>query len=454
MLLYLGGPARVDTGGLFTGPNDVAVYTGLDGDVDDDKLFVVESNDEGAASGRVQRLGRDGRFELMWGRDVVRRGAPGDTGTGFEVCSRAVSTAANCKAAPAGAAAGELDRPTGVAVSQATGHVYVSDRGNQRIQEFDLDGGFVRAWGWGVASGAPRFERCRRDCRAGRVDAGARNEHAGQFEIESGAAIAVAPRAPYDVWVADAGNHRVMQFRSDGGFVRAWGWGVATGSIEFEVCNTWSRCRRGSERGDSPGLSPSAWPRHLMVDAAGVVYASDSNEGNRLIRFDGDVAPRPPDASDALRAPLPSHSVFKADPDAGLLSRGSTAGIEFDPTTGHAFVVRDGFDQEPTVIDEIARPWASGAPDSPTGPRLVGTYALPEAARVVAVGAGGGGSLYLASAASIPPGVGVPVIPCSLPRTPAGCDGIVVLPIAGGPLQQVFGAPPIAQPPLARWGWS
>jgi hypothetical protein len=42
----------------------------------------------------------------------------------------------------------------GVAVHDSTGAVYVVDRGNHRIQQFDASNGFVRAWGAGVVYGA------------------------------------------------------------------------------------------------------------------------------------------------------------------------------------------------------------------------------------------------------------------------------------------------------------
>ena len=54
------------------------------------------------------------RFELMWG-------APG-TGNG------------------------QFNEPAGVAVD-ASGSVYVADKGNNRIQKFDSNGNFITQWG-------------------------------------------------------------------------------------------------------------------------------------------------------------------------------------------------------------------------------------------------------------------------------------------------------------------
>ena len=68
----------------------------------------------------------------------------------------------------AGAGAGEFAFAAGVRSIRATGDVYVADAdccdfdtGGQRVLQFDADGGFIRAWGWGVAPpAAEQFEVC------------------------------------------------------------------------------------------------------------------------------------------------------------------------------------------------------------------------------------------------------------------------------------------------------
>jgi hypothetical protein len=52
-----------------------------------------------------------------------------------------------------GVLAGECGELKGIALDQSTGHVYVVDQGNARIDEFDSSGSFVRAFGAGVADG-------------------------------------------------------------------------------------------------------------------------------------------------------------------------------------------------------------------------------------------------------------------------------------------------------------
>jgi hypothetical protein len=51
-----------------------------------------------------------------------------------------------------GEAAGQFQKPAGVAVNTATGDVYVADYGNNRIEQFNEDGAFIRAWGFGVVA--------------------------------------------------------------------------------------------------------------------------------------------------------------------------------------------------------------------------------------------------------------------------------------------------------------
>jgi hypothetical protein len=53
----------------------------------------------------------------------------------------------------AGSAAGQISLAEGVAVDPTTGHIYVADRGNNRVSEFTPWGEFVKAFGWDVSPG-------------------------------------------------------------------------------------------------------------------------------------------------------------------------------------------------------------------------------------------------------------------------------------------------------------
>lgn len=52
----------------------------------------------------------------------------------------------------AGAGAGKLSNPAGLAVNTASGELYVADRGNNRISQFTSAGAFIRAWGYDVVA--------------------------------------------------------------------------------------------------------------------------------------------------------------------------------------------------------------------------------------------------------------------------------------------------------------
>jgi hypothetical protein len=326
---FIGG-APGTTGGHFLEPTDVDVLHG-DPSLGTGKILVVEGL---AGNSRVQRLDDDGNFELAWGKDVVRAGAAGDSGTGYEVCERAEA----CKAGTLGDEPGELAVPSGVAVNQPTGAVYVLDGGNGRVQQFTLGGRFVRAWTLAVPGSRGRFEH---------------------------APIAVSPLAPHDVFVGDDTANRVLQFSSEGEFVRAWGWGVDTGSTEFETCTADSGCQAGRR---APGLEQRrrTWPRHLAVDAEGVVYSSpylgllfDSGDVRaKIFRFRSDSPPDPPSAADSELRPLETNDAAFGSAATAYLTDGATLGLDVDPASGHLLAINNPFGT--SRMDEVRNLSADG----------------------------------------------------------------------------------------------
>jgi DNA-binding beta-propeller fold protein YncE len=103
-----------------------------------------------------------------------------------------------------GTGAGQFDFPEGVAVDGSG--VYVADGDNNRVQKFDLSGGFTTMWGWGVADGADALQTCSANCQAGKLGSGE-----GQF-FEPYGVLATGGA----VWVADAYNHRLQRFGQAG----------------------------------------------------------------------------------------------------------------------------------------------------------------------------------------------------------------------------------------------
>lgn len=405
---FIGGARGLSAGGQFTEPSDVAIYRGGAGG--GHKIFVTEAAQ--GINSRVQRLDAHGNFELAWGRDVVRAGSSGDIGHGPEVCGVDTSGPTGCKHAPPGAGAGELRMPTAISVSENSGDVYVMDQGNRRVQRFDLDGRFLSAWGWGVSTGAARFEVCRAGCRAGRIGRAEGNANTGQFATTKIGAITVSPRAPYHVFVGDAGNRRVLEFAPDGSFVRGWGWGVATDAPKFEIC-TAKNCRRGHSQGHG------GWPRFLAADAGGVVYSAGLESQTGIVRLLTHPTPDPMRASASTLVPLTAENT--------LLGNGVMVGIAIDMSSGKLAVARDPLG--PVVVDEVSTPGTRGFEGGASGrePAVVLQDGLTYFASVTGIEYDNG-NVYLAKSTKLNPiDPDVWFDDCGRPSRPQSCNGLVLL---------------------------
>jgi DNA-binding beta-propeller fold protein YncE len=135
-----------------------------------------------------------------------------------------------------GSGDGQFDSPTDVAVDPATGHIYVSERYNHRIQKFDGSWNFILKFGMGPAMGD------------------------GQLNQPFG--VSVHPTNG-NVYVADSMNRLIQVFDADGNFIRKW----------------------GEATGDNPGAF--SWPRNTALDSAGNVYVADTDH-NRFQKFDAE----------------------------------------------------------------------------------------------------------------------------------------------------------------------
>jgi hypothetical protein len=187
----------------------------------------------------------------------------------------------------AGAGAGQFNQPRGIAVNETTGDVYVVDGNNHRVQQFDRFGTFLRAWGWGVRTGAAAFEVCNAPgpCLAGGLGA-----NAGQFNGPQGIAI---DQVTGDVYVTNQNNRRIEKFDSSGNFLFAFGWGVDTGAAAVETCTLASTCQAavsGPNAGQFAGQAPNNFTGYVAVDPRnGDVVVADP--GNRRVqRFDSSGA--------------------------------------------------------------------------------------------------------------------------------------------------------------------
>jgi YD repeat-containing protein len=103
----------------------------------------------------------------------------------FEICT------SSCHAGIAGSGNGQFYRPWGIAVNPTTGNIYVGDQENERIEEFNEKGEFIRAFGkYGTGHG-----------------------------LLSGTTGGIAIDAAGHVWIADYGNNLVQEFSETGTYM-------------------------------------------------------------------------------------------------------------------------------------------------------------------------------------------------------------------------------------------
>jgi hypothetical protein len=171
-----------------------------------------------------------------------------------------------------GEGAGQFSTPTGAAVDQESGDVYLVDRENNRVEKFGAEGEFMLAWGGGVADGSSEaLQTCMATCFKGVPGAGA-----GQFgERPGGVAVDNSlGLSRGDVYVEDRENSRIAKFSASGEFLLMFG-GEVNATTHGNVCLASEACQAGVA-GSGPGQFASLSPRTIAVDPAGTVYVGDN----------------------------------------------------------------------------------------------------------------------------------------------------------------------------------
>lgn len=254
------GSCKTGVGGPLAGelnqPTGIAVGPG-------NVIYVADR-----VNARILKYDRTGTFLRAWGRDVVA----GNAETGYEICVRT-----GCKGGEVGQQGGEFDDVTDLA-ADANGDVYVVDKQNHRIQKFDANGGFDRAWGRDVVAGnaEPGFEIC---TSAPSCKSGVQSALGGDMYWPEG----IATAGP-SVFVADTGNQRIQRFSLDGGFARAWGKDVVAANAETgsEVCTVAASCKAGAS-GDLGG--ELFFPRDVAASITDISRVYVSGDDRRVQSF-------------------------------------------------------------------------------------------------------------------------------------------------------------------------
>jgi NHL repeat/WD40-like Beta Propeller Repeat len=242
-----------------------------------------------------------------------------------------------------GTDAGGFEWAGGIAVNQTTGDVYVADvpqvAGGNRIEQFSADGDFIRAWGWGTATGADAFEICTTSCQAGIAGSGD-GQFSFQFQNSTTDPQIAIDQGDGSVYVADTLNDRVQKFSASGAFLDAFGTSgggvgeltqpqgvtVAPVSGDVYVSDAANRVQRFSSSGlfeaeiGLGGGSEEAQfnaPARLAADSTGRLYVLDRDNG-RVQRFLSD-------------------GTFDLVFAAGLVS--NPVDVEVDQATDHVYVI-------------------------------------------------------------------------------------------------------------------
>jgi hypothetical protein len=182
-----------------------------------------------------------------------------------------------------GEGAGQCSGAGGVAVDFESGRLYVADAGNDRVDVFEANGGFVFAFGWEVNAEAPeaKLQVCTEatGCRKGSAGAGT-----GQFNQPQRVAVDNDPASlsRHDVYVG-TDNFRVQKFGPDGSFELGFGWGVRDGSEAAQTCGPEASppsavCltgQQGGGEGQIAGRLTGALTDPIAVGPGGVVSVGD-----------------------------------------------------------------------------------------------------------------------------------------------------------------------------------
>jgi streptogramin lyase len=196
----------------------------------------------------------------------------------------------------AGAANGQFSGPQGIAVSPA-GNVWVTDPGNKRVQEFNEKGEFIRSVTY-----------------AGGV--------LGQGKMAEPYAVATGPSET--LWVGDVGSHRVYQFQENGTFIRAIS---STGPLLQETSLT-SPAGIAVDRFGDAYVAEQSSNQILELDSSGKYVSKFSGPGTGQGQLSGPVGLAIAASGNILVADGNDNRIEEFQPDGSYLRTFASLGTE------------------------------------------------------------------------------------------------------------------------------
>jgi sugar lactone lactonase YvrE len=197
----------------------------------------------------------------------------------FSLLLLASTAAADGVVSERGEGAGKVGGTEGLAVNFETGRLYVADAGNNRVDVFDAEGHFEKAFGWGVVNGVAEPQACTTTCHKGLAGAGS-----GQLSRPSGIAVDNSAGPSHgDIYVVDLENRRVEKFDEAGNFVLTFGGGVDK-TVPGNVCTEASAhvCGAGSNGFGSNEFNSGSSKISIAVGSSGDIYVGDSKAVNEV----------------------------------------------------------------------------------------------------------------------------------------------------------------------------
>jgi hypothetical protein len=116
------------------------------------------------------------------------------------------------------ASGGDEKGGSGLAVGDASHDVYVADTGNHRVDVFQADGEFIRAFGYGVRNGETELQTCTTTCQTG-----IKGTAPGELDEPLFIAVDNAPGGEENIYVGDTGDNLITKYTPTGELINTWG---------------------------------------------------------------------------------------------------------------------------------------------------------------------------------------------------------------------------------------